>query len=162
MSRRLSPLIAMLVRYPEIGTVKYDPRQQVIHFTLLITGGLSAEEFGRLRQLLTDTLEVYNLMDQRRPAVLQLRQESYGELTSLAITRDVVTLTPAEIWTIIEFFRDRFETRLVAEPTDLVGEDELIAQDEMIQQIVAELEGGRTGRDLIAIREDGRVMVFQK
>lgn len=162
MARKLSPLIAMLVRYPEIGTVKYDPRQQVLHFTLLVTGELPPDEFGRLRQLLTDTLEVYNLMDQRRLAVLELRQESYGELTSLAITRDVVTLTPAEIWTIIEFFRDRFEGRLVAEPTDMVGEDELIAQDEMIQQIIAELEGGRSGRDLIAIREDGRVMVFQK
>ncbi len=152
----------MLVRYPEIGTVKYDPRQQIVHFTLLVTGGLTEAEFDRLRRLLTDTLEVYNMMDQRRPAVLEIRQESFGELTSLAITRDVVTLTPAEIWTIIEFFRDRFEGRLVAEPVDYAGEDELIAQDEMIEQIIAELEGGRTGRDLIAIREDGRVMVFQK
>lgn len=152
----------MLVRYAEVGTVKYDPRQQTLRFTLLVTGALSGEEFDRLRKLLTETLEVYHLIDQRQPAVLNLSQDNYGELTSLALTRDVVTLTPAEIWTVIELLRERFEGRLVAEPIDFVGEEELMAQDEMIEQIVAELEGGRTGRDLIAIREDGRVMVFQK
>lgn len=161
-ARNVSPLISMLVRYPEIGTVKYDPRQQTIRFTLLLVGPLDDEEFSRLRRLVTDTLEVYHLMDQRQTAVLDVSRETYGELISLAISRDVVSLTPAEIWTIMELLRERYEGRLMAEPSEFMGEDEMMAQDEMIEQLLSELEGGRTGRDLIAIREDGRVMVFQK
>jgi len=155
-------LIGALVRYPEVGAVKYDPRQQTIRLSLLATGTLTDEEFSRLRERLADTVGVYNMLDQRRPVVLEIDRESFGELTAITITRDAPTLTPAEVWTIVEFCRDWFGGRLVAEPLDFAGEDEMAAQDEMIEEVLADLETGRAGRDLIAIREEGRVMVFSK
>jgi len=161
-SRSVSMLISMLVRYPEVGTVKYDPRHQTIRLSLLVSGPLEENEFARMRQRLTDTLEVYNLLDQRRLAVLEITHESFGNLTAFAITRDVASMSPPEIWTIVELFRDWFGGRLVAEAIDMSGEDEMLAQDEMIEEILADLEGGKAGHDLIAIREEGRVMVFSK
>lgn len=161
-SRSVSLLISMLVRYPEVGSVKYDPRQQTIRLRLLVSGPMTEDEFERMHRLLVDTLEVYNQLDNRRPAVLEVARESFGELTAVSITRDVPTMSPAEIWTIVEFFREWFPERLTSEPDDQIGEDELLAQDEMIEEILADLERGRSGRDLIAIREEGRVMVFQK
>lgn len=162
MSRSASLLISMLVRYPEVGTVKYEPRQQTIRWSLLLSGELQEQEFARTRELLMDTLEVYHLLDQRPIAVLEISCESFGDLTQVAITRDVASMSPEEIYTVNEFFRERFAGRLVTEVVEFAGEEEMIAQDEMIQEILADLGEGRGGRNLIAIREDGRVMVFQK
>lgn len=162
-SRSVSVLVSMLVRYPEVGTVKYEPRQQTIRMGLVITGEMTDADWHRLEQDLFDTLDVYHLLEQRQPTVLDVAMESYGDLTSVAITRDVATFSPEEIYTIVEFFKERFAGRLVAEVVDWPSnEDEMIAQDEMIEELVADLEENRSSRNLIAIREDGRVMVFRK
>ncbi|HEY3368283.1 MAG TPA: hypothetical protein VGK74_24790 [Symbiobacteriaceae bacterium] len=162
MSRSVSLLVSTLVRYPEIGTVKYEPKLQTLRLSLLITGECTEEDWEGARQTLTETLDVYHMLEQRRPTVLEVVRESYGELTTVSITRDAVTFTPEEIYTIVEFFRERFTGRLVTELMDWAGEDEMAAQDEMIEEMLADLEDSRSGHNLIAIREDGRVMVFQK
>lgn len=161
-SRRVSLLISVLVRYPEIGTVKYEPRQQTIRMSLLVTGELSEAEWRETEDKLFDTLEVYHMLEHREPAVVQVDAENLGAVTSIAITRDAVTFTPEEIYTIVEFFRERFSGRLVMEAIDMGGDEEWTAQDEAIETMLADLEQSRSNRNLIAIREDGRVMVFQK
>lgn len=162
MSRKLSQLISMLVRYPEVGTVTYDPGQQTIRMSLLLKGEMAGPEFAVVEEALFDTLEVYHLLEQRQPVIMEVVRESYGGLTSIAITRDARSLSPEEIYVLIEFFRQRFPGRLVAEAVEYAGEDDLIAQDEMIEEILYDLEATKGDRNLIAIREDGRLMVFQK
>jgi len=161
-SRSVGLLISVLVRYPEVGTVKYEPRQQTICIGLLIQGELPADEFQRVREGLSETLEVYHLLEQRRHTVLEVEQESYGGFTAVTVTRDAASLTPEEIYVLIEFFRERFAGRLVTEAIDYGADDEMTAQDEMIEEILYDLERGPADRHLIAIRENGRVMVFQK
>lgn len=161
-SKSIGYLFSILVRCPEVGTVKYDPRVQTVRYSLLLTGTLTEQEFTAMRTVLTDTLEVYNLLEHRQPTILQIRREEFGELTAIFVTRDTATVSPPEVWTVLEFLRDRFPDRLVSESVDYGGEDELQAQDEMIEEILTHMEGGRAARDLIAIREEGRVMVFQK
>lgn len=160
--RRASLLISMLVRYPEVARVNYDPRQQTVRMGLLIAGGLSDSEFEKVQRELNDTIDVYKMLDQRQPLLVEINRDAYGDLTALSVTRDVHTFTPEEIYTVVEFFRERFQGRLVSEYPDYVGEDEMIAQDEMIQEALADLHAGRSGKNLIAIREEGRVIVFRK
>jgi hypothetical protein len=161
-SRSVSMLISMAVRYPEISSVKYEPRQQTVRLSLLITGELAAEEWAKTESALLDMLDVYLLLGQRQPSVMEVERESYGDLTAIAITRDAATFTPEEIYTMVEFFRERFAGRMVSELVDFGAEDEWTAQDEMIEDLLADLESSRNARNLIAIREDGRVVVFQK
>ncbi|HEY8347780.1 MAG TPA: hypothetical protein VIL07_11015 [Symbiobacteriaceae bacterium] len=161
-SRNVGMLISVLVRYPEVGSVKYEPRQQTIRIGLLVQGELEAEEFRRIRSDLAEMLQVYHLLENRTGSVLELEQESYGGLTSLTVTRDVGSLTPDEIYLLIEFFRERFAGRLVTEAVDFSAEEDMMAQDEMIEEILFDLQHSPADRNLIAIRENGRVMVFQK
>jgi hypothetical protein len=162
-SRSVSLLVSMLVRYPEVATVKYEPRQQTIRMGLIFKGPLQDSEWDRVEQDLFDTIEVYHLMQQREPGALEMEREEFGDMTSVALTRDVATFTPEEIYTIVEFFKERFAGRLMAESVDWpVTEDDMMAQDELIEDILADLENSRTSKNLIAIREEGRLMVFRK
>jgi hypothetical protein len=45
---------------------------------------------------------------------------------------------------------------------EFLGEEELLAQDEMIEEMLASLAERRNSGNLIAIREDGRLMFFHK
>lgn len=161
-SRSVSLLVSMLVRYPEVSMVKYEPRQQTIRMGILVKGDLLEAEWDSMQEALLDSLEVYHLLEQRRPTVMEVSCEGYGELNAVAVVRDVATLSPEEIFMIMEFFRERFPGRLATETIDFGAEDEWNAQDELIEEILDDLGEGRSGRNLIAIREDGRVMVFQK
>ncbi len=162
LSRNVGLLISTAVRYPEVGTVRYQPRSQTLQIVLLVTGSLDEPQWQESVRVLEDTLEVYHQLEQRGLEVFRVERETYAEMTAVTITRDTRTLTPEEMYTIVAFFRERFGDRLVSESTDLDGEDEMYAQFEMIQQILADLESARSDQNLIAIRDGGRVMVFQK
>lgn len=161
-SRSIGTLISLLVRCPEIGTVRYDPRQQTLRYSLLITGIIPPAQLESTVAVLTDTLHVYNRLDQREIALAEITAEEFGGLVAITVARDTTTISPAEVWTVLEFFRDRYGDRLVAEPVEYSGEEELQAQDEMIAEVLLDIQSGRSGRNLIAIREEGRVMVFQR
>ncbi|HWI60551.1 MAG TPA: hypothetical protein VNT75_01795 [Symbiobacteriaceae bacterium] len=161
-SRSVGLLISVLVRYPEVGTVKYEPRQQTIRMSLLVTGELSEADWTRTESKLFETLEVYHMLEQREPAVVNVEAENLGHLTSVSLTRDVSTLTPEEIYTVVEFFREHFSGRLVTEQIEMGSEEDWMAQDEAIENMLATLEQGRSKGNLIAIREEGRLMMFQK
>ena len=161
-SRSVGLLISVLVRYPEIGTVKYEPRQQTIRMSLLITGELTEADWTRTEATLFETLEVYHMLEQREPSVVRVDAENLGNLTAISLTRDVTTLTPEEIYTIVEFFRERFTGRLVTEPVEMGSEEDWMAQDEAIESMLATVEQNRSKGNLIAIREEGRLMVFHK
>ncbi|MGE5676415.1 MAG: hypothetical protein ACM3XM_21460 [Mycobacterium leprae] len=161
-SRNVGLLISNLVRCPEVATVKYDPRQQTVRFSLLLAGSQDEAQWQVTREKFRETLEVYHLLQMRQATVVEVVGAEYGEMRSIAITRDARTCTPEEIYTIIEFFRERYTGQLVTDVLEFTGEDDMLAQDEMIEEILADLEEDKAGHNLIAIREDGRLMVFAK
>lgn len=161
-SRHTSLLISLLVRYPEVASVRYNPRHQTVRMTLLLRGVLAEADFETLKRRLADTVVTYNQIQQRETAVVEIGREEMGDLTTVTVTRDVLTLTPEEIWTLVEFFRQWFPEQLVVEAVEYLGEEDLMAQEEMIEGLVAELSGGKPGRNLIAFRDGGRVMLFHK
>jgi hypothetical protein len=161
-ARSVHLLISYAVRYPEIATVRYDPRRQTLRFSFLLRGAMDEVAFAQAERTLQETLEVYHMIEQRRAAVVEASYESLGELTTLALERDISTLTPEEIYTVVEVLRDRYPGRVLAEAVDFLGEEELLAQDEMIEEMLASLAERRNSSNLIAIREDGRLMFFHK
>ncbi|MFZ5826975.1 MAG: hypothetical protein ACOY94_21995 [Bacillota bacterium] len=161
-SRSVHLLLSYAVRYPEIATVRYDPRRQTLRLSFLVSGPVPEEEFRAVERKLRETLEVYHMLGQRRALVLEVSHEGLGDLNTIALERDLATLTPEELFTVVEAFRDLFTGRIIAENIDIVGEEELIAQEEIIEEMLASLAERRSNANLIAIREDGRLMLFHK
>lgn len=160
--RSLHLLLSFAVRYPEISTVRYDPRQQTLKLGFLLRGEVTKSEFSQTERKLQEMLEIYHLLEQRQPSVVAIAQDSLGELTSLSLERDIASLKPEELYTVVEFVRGRFADRVITEEIGVYGEEDMIAQDEMIEEMLESLSRGRTGSNLIAIREDGRLMFFHK
>jgi len=160
--RTIQLLVSYAIRYPEIATVRYDPGRHALRLSFLVKGPLTEEEFSAAADRIRETLEVYHLMNQREAELVEVRQTAFGELNTIAVERDVHSLSPEELYTVVAVMRSLFQQRLLTEPMEYFGEEELMAQDELIEEVMASLSNQRQQPNLYAMRENGRLMIFHK
>lgn len=155
-------LISILVRYPQVGTINYDPKSQVLKFTFIFSAALAKPEIESFDKALKDSIEAYNFLENKKPSIIDMDYHFCDNFTLLEISRDVNTLAKEELSLIIEIVQSNFEGFLVSEENEHFQEDELMMQEELIEHMLENLKRTTIEKNLIAFREDGRVLVFNK
>ncbi|HMM21643.1 MAG TPA: hypothetical protein PKA10_13070 [Selenomonadales bacterium] len=155
-------LISILVRYPEIGTINYDADKHTIKLTFMLSTIPSETEFARLKATLTNSLAAYHVLRETKAAKADVDLSDCGGVAMLTILRDVPTLSKGEIALVITLLRDSLNNRLITDANDALLEEDLLIQEEVIDNMLANIKDQYTGKGLIGIREDGRVLVFNK
>ncbi|VBB06005.1 Hypothetical protein LUCI_1216 [Lucifera butyrica] len=156
-------LISILVRYPEIGTVSFDPDNNSIKLTFMLSGISWNAEIKTAKQCIIDSIAAYHMLQNIHPDITDvILTDAYEQIAMLTIKRDVHTLSKGEIALIIALLRDGFRERLMSDQNDTMQEEDLMLQEELIDDMLENLKKKRTGHGLIGIREDGRVLVFNK
>jgi hypothetical protein len=155
-------LISILVRYPEVATVNFDPENHLLKFTFIYSQVLGKNELDNLRNKLLDSVDVYNILEGKEPKFISLNHQIYDNLTMIEIQRDVDTLAQEEITLIVNLFHQYLHTNLVTEESEQFIEEELIAQEELIEHMLESIKCSKQEKSLFAFREEGRVLVFNK
>jgi hypothetical protein len=155
-------LISILVRYPEVATINFDPENHLLKFTFIYSQVLGDNELENLKDNLMNSIEVYNLLEGKDTRLVSLNRQVYDNLTLIEVQRDVDTLVQEEIALIVELFHRHLNANLVTEENDQFIEEEIIAQEEMIDHMLESIKGSTEDKFLFAFREEGRVLVFNK
>ncbi|WP_425060935.1 hypothetical protein SCACP_16980 [Sporomusa carbonis] len=156
-------LISMLVRYPEIGTINFDPEANSLKLTFMISGIPTTKDFEATKRLIINSITAYNLLEGVTDMIIDVELSSYEKVAMLTIMRDVHTLSRGEIGLTIKLLRERFADRLVADHNDAILEEDLLLQEEVIEDMLENMRKQENDHhSLIGIREDGRVFVFNK
>ncbi|MCL6559402.1 MAG: hypothetical protein K6U74_11520 [Firmicutes bacterium] len=155
-------LISILVRYPEVATINFDPENQLLKFTFIYSQVLGDNELDNLKQKLMDSIEVYNFLEGKETRLISLNRQICDNLTLIEVERDVDTLVQEEIALIVELFRQYLNTSLVTEENEQLFEEDLIAQEEIIEHMLESIKGSTQDKFLFAFREEGKVLVFNK
>ncbi|OPY63187.1 MAG: hypothetical protein A4E56_00781 [Pelotomaculum sp. PtaU1.Bin065] len=155
-------LISILVCYPEVAAINFDPEKQLIRFTFIYSKVLIENELDNLKARLFNSIEVYNQLEGRKNSIISLNSQICDNLTIIEVQRDVNTLFQEEITLIVELFRQCFNNNLVTEGYDQYIEEEIVAQEEMIGHMLERIKGTSQDKYLFAFREEGRVLVFDK
>lgn len=155
-------LISLLVRYPEILKIIYDPKDKCISFTFGIKTRLEAK-FPVLKQMVLDHIETLLFLNHRNATIIDLNVITLHEFCLLEYKRDLRSLEKNELNIIINLLKKEFVDKLLIEDMDSIEEDILWLHEEMINNFLLNLEGA-TNSDvlLVAFRENGRVFVFNK
>jgi len=165
-SRGVDLLVSILVRYPELTSINFDAGCGALKFTFLVAGVVGRKEFPDFRRRLLNSLEVLQALEGRTSSLRRVERGCYDDVTVIELTRDVDTLTQEEISLSIELLRETFGDRLVEDGTgESPHEEELDDQDELIGKMLDDVRGHRSSSSrsrLIAVREEGRVLVFNK
>lgn len=148
-------LIAILLRYPEIGSISCNQEEQVLNIKFPVKGPYP---FDGLRETLLDAWAVFNQIERRSVKVCRIERTTQ-EVEILVLTRDLATLTFAEMNLSVQIIKAALGKQLIIEEP-VLGEEDRIFQEDMIIQSLAAMRSRGAENSLTALREEGRVLVF--
>ena len=161
-SNSMSLIAFLLVRYPEIGSVRFDPEQKTLLFSFVFAKSLAKEEFEPFKENLLLSLNNMIELQEREYGTIEVSYAEYDGLTFLEIVRDIESLTQEEIALITGVIREYFEEYLLEDQEDTLQEEDTLLQEEMIEHMLEDLKDSRQEKRLIGFREEGRVLVFNR
>ena len=162
MSDSVGLVTSILVRYPEVATIIYDPEQQVLKLTFILNQKPDFVAIETMKSRVTESIEVYNFLEGNKPGVVLIGQQECDQFTLIEIQRDVDTLVQEEIALIVQLFYDSFGDCLVTDYNNSYFEEDLLMQEEIIEQMLENVKIKSDNKHWYAFREEGRVLVFNK
>ncbi|PSR33302.1 MAG: hypothetical protein C7B44_14765 [Sulfobacillus thermosulfidooxidans] len=157
-TRGLGALITVMMRYPEINSVQFNPDDRTLNMTFIVRKTLEEDVWQRFQLQLQDVLQTYRWVTGRPLSQISLDRLEWDTATIIELRRDIETVSVEEVGMMIEILHDWFEQDVVMDSHDLL-EEELMLQEETIQANLEALTKDAHGH-LVALRDEGRVVVF--
>jgi len=150
-------LTSILMRYTEVGSVHYWREQHALKFTFMVT---QHQDVKSLRELLIPALEFFHQLEGQKMRVFDVVCRSEECVCVITITRDVDSITQREVGLIVELLKREYKQQLIYDEMYL-PEDEQIYQEEMISQMLSSIQCNDINKNVLALREEGKVLVFK-
>lgn len=157
-------LISILVRYPEVSVINYDPSKQIFKFNFICSRVINESEFNDFKKYFLECMQSFNYLEKKNANLIEISHQVYDDLTLLEIKRDVASLAQEEISLAVQIVCQYWRGNLVSDFDDHATcvEEDLIIQDEIIEHMLESIKGSVQDKYLYAFREEGRVIVFNK
>ncbi|HLS91690.1 MAG TPA: hypothetical protein VK101_10590 [Limnochordia bacterium] len=161
--RSVDLLVTLLIRYPELSAVHVSPSGHTLELSFLLSGAAKPHEIEACAAKIRSSLDALSRLVQQNPGHerrVVVRRQSYDTLTRLIVSRDLSDLVPEEFAIIVAVVKESLGKLLIVDdahepPTDLLDDAEAIADT------LNALRTQQPGRELIGIRDGGRVLVFK-
>lgn len=154
-------LTSILSRYAEVGSVHYWCEQHALKFTFMITDPKEALlETLSIHSIVKPAVEFFHQLESRKMRVFDITCRSEENACVITITRDVDSMTQREVGLIVELLKRNYPKQLVYDEMYL-PEEEQIFQEDMISQMLYSIQSDNMDKNVVALREEGRVLVFK-
>ncbi len=161
-SDEVNLLISILVRYPEIASISIDPNTETISMSFMLSSVISEQSNNNIKLLFVDSIAALHKLKNIKSSTTDFTITNIEKMSIISVIRDVATMTKNEINLIISLLRDNFTDILIIDNNGSMLEEDLLVQDELIEDILTNMQQEHPINRLIGIREDGRVLVFNK
>jgi hypothetical protein len=148
--------IAVLVRFPQIGTIHYEPETNALRLAFLLKA--AHQDFQGFVRRFESHLALFHNLRGEDVAVASLKKGDTGELTVIEVIRDLPSLSLSELNLIVELVSDYYGDAVVREGQQMAEDDEL-EQNLLIEALLMS-STWRPRERLTGFRENGRVLVF--
>ncbi len=155
-------LVSILVCYPEIGMVSYEPEKEALYFSFTLQKIPPRQEFEEVAAFLEESILTYHDLEGLIPGEIDFFLEGQGNTAFFRVLRDVRTLSRGEIALLADLMNERFGDTLVADETRDAYEEDHFQREEAIDNMIGNVKASCMVDRMIGIREEGRVMVFNK
>lgn len=155
-------LISILVRYPEIGTVNFDPQTHGLKLTFIVSGTFGDKDIKMMTEKLLESINVYYELASINPQTFSIDWQKGDNCLVMALKRDVDTLSLEELSFLIELFGIQFNKSLISENNEEMFEEDVLQHEEIIIHMLENVKKNMPDKRLIAYREEGNVLVFNR
>ncbi|MBC7342802.1 MAG: hypothetical protein H5U02_10235 [Clostridia bacterium] len=156
-------LISILLSYPEVAAVNYNPQAQVIKLTFVLKRQLTSFEENQIKASIEKHLDVFAFLNSSQlvPNIASVNAISEQGISLFQIVRDVNSLSPEEISLIIGVVRRQCQDMLLLEnPTSHIEGD--LVKEELIASMLEMIGKEERQKKLVAFRHEGKVMVYDQ
>ncbi|RJQ12119.1 MAG: hypothetical protein C4551_00065 [Bacillota bacterium] len=154
--------VSILVRYPEIARVTYHRETHCLKLAVLVKSHLDEEAVSRLRDLIAKSVKAYARLSGREVRVVDLSVTTREGVSVAEMWRDLDSLTQSELSMTLALLRESFGQELVVDQFPGMDGEDLSFQEELIEEMLEDLRGAKHQPNLIAFREEGRVLIFNR
>lgn len=155
-------LISILVRYPEVASINYDPWNKIIKFNFLCSRVINDNELEEFKIFLFNSIQSLNYLEKKEAVLVEIVHQVYDDLTLIEFRRDVKTLAQEEISILVDILNQFWKGNLVSDLNESIIEEDLTMQEEIIGHMLESVRGTVEDKRLYAFREEGKVLVFNK
>jgi len=154
--------VSILVRYPEVASVTYRRDSHSVKLAFLIRSALGDGDVAAFRSLVERSIRAYAALRKRRVHLFELEAKVCSGVSVFEMRRDINSLTQGELSMVLGLAAEFFGESLVVDRAPDVESDELAAQEELIEEMLDDLRDSPRESNLIAFREEGRVLIFNQ
>lgn len=163
-SKDVEILATLLVAYPQMSRVTYDPKKKALNLAFLCKGPMSAKARAGMCKLYLDSVGAYHDLVGARASTTGCSWEKMGDFYSFVVDRDVASLSPGELNLTVELIEDKANVIYASEGAEFPdgGEEFGISARVFLQDMINQVRNLESTRKLVALREGERVLVFDK
>lgn len=158
-------LASLLVCYPEVSSVQYDPKMGELSLDFILRGTIDWQAIDPFAELLQESLDTYHALEDGVQPYLSITGEAIGEAAAmLHITREIATLQRGELTLIVALLRKTFGSLLVIDDhtPDHLEEEFVTVQSELLDQMLGQAQEMRFQNRMVGLREGDRVVVYNR
>lgn len=161
----VSLLISILVRFPQIGTIQFDSKHRLLSLNFMLSQTVSPNELESFRNTIAANLKAYHFVTKKESVCVKIEtKQPYEKFCMLSIVRDLASLSKGEITLISTLLVEKFHDCLIIDESEFVPDffDEFGFPEELIDSMFETVQSQRAPKNLTALRDNGRVLVFSK
>ena len=155
-------LASILVCYPEITTISYEPSAETVEITFALKQPMSEADFEKTTVFLGESIAAYHAIHGLYNVGLDFSMELQGELGFMHIKRELKSLTRGEVALLAALMRERFGDKLVVDAGGRIDSESQAVQEELIDRMLGNVQQVRLVDRLVGIREEDHVVVFDR
>jgi len=157
----VSLICALLVRFPEIASVRSMPNDGNVRFTFVVSQKLDRAGKASIIGAIKDHVESFLHLSDDTARAVALECETDKAMTFVHVTRDLETFSRDELIMLVNVFAERFRDGLVRNPAaEEHFEEDLMAEEELIDCAIDSMRDPRQSKSLVGFREEKRVLVY--
>ena len=157
-------LASVLVCFPEIEAVSYEPTQGLLTMDFVVRTQLSPAEIEEFAAFLAESIETYHILEESTASEINFSYEQHDALTMLHLARRMDELSEQELSLIVQLLTDRFGEALILDPHGGEPPDAEFRtlQHETLERMLMAVRELPLRDRLVGIRERDQVVVYNR
>jgi len=156
-------LASILVVYPTIQSVSYDSKEDILELSFALSGKFTKDDFEDFLKYVAESVETLHYLENLYGASIELNVEGVYGTYFLNVRRDMATLTCKELSLLTEMAANYFGENLIEDYEGAVPDEEyLMEQEDYLEQCLSNMRQLRVEGKLVCVREQERVVVYNR
>lgn len=164
MSTGVQLLASMLVCYPELYAVTYDPKETEITLDFVVQAKTSRKEMEEFADLVDKSMQTYHDLHGSGPVWLGIDADVNGKLMTVHVRRQLATMLRGELDLLTELFHEKFGESLQIDvhTLDALEPEFSTMQSNLLDQMFDMAQASRIKERMIGMRDKDRVVVYNR